>query len=875
MLAALVFVIGVIGANAQSTSPIYPTNGSVCIPYNLTLQWQPMLNAVSYDVVVAKSSDFDASTVVVDTTGVLTNFLPVALEPNKFYYWKVTTVYPDVSITSGTFGFHTKELTPTLVSPANGATCLGLAVRLDWNATPGAGGYSVQVAETQDFANPLFIRSGITRLYDTIPLSKRGATYYWRVRANVGGCETDWSVPNGFTTKQAAPALISPADSAQSVTIFSDANFSGRFVWDSLPTATLYNIQFATNPAFTNPTSVDLTDSFRVQTFPFASNQRYFWRVRALFNNGCWSDFGAARTFKTPYDSTRLVYPDNNAQCLPTQSLLRWNKIPAFKYRVQVARDANFTPGSMTYNAIVSDTTYLTDFQEGSLTYFWRVRAEDSLNAGFWSAPRTFVTTYNAPVTPTDNLTSIPLNYQLTWNEINASALYSVQVSRHSNFDTLLVNTTGIAVPNLNIVLPEYNHTYYWRVKQLIGACESGWSLPTAISTQLQPVTGLLPADSATKVSVRPTFKWNKTPEAIGYDIVVALDPQFKTVVRFENDVKTNMVIFPEFDELTTYFWRVRATAGTGKEGAWSKTQRFTTGLRDFGEITLVSPANESSKIPAGLVYLKWNEAPTATSYHVQLAADNAFSNLLIDSVIIVNNPQTEMDSLRVTNLTPGADYYWRVQASNQYHTSEWSSTFTFRTAPLPPTVKATLLSPENGAQDQPINVLLTWQEVPQAEGYELQVATSSSFQEGTFAFNSTHVWSAFKFITLLDTNKTYYWRVRGWNDGGSAPWSDVFTFSTGVKTSARDAEAEFHAFISPNPANLAASLQFELPAGGAVKVEIYDARGLRAATVYDGAMSAGKATLPLDLKGLPSGAYRIAIVSGGARQTVPLVIRK
>jgi hypothetical protein len=84
----------------------------------------------------------------------------------------------------------------------------------------------------------------------------------------------------------------------------------------------------------------------------------------------------------------------------------------------------------------------------------------------------------------------------------------------------------------------------------------------------------------------------------------------------------------------------------------------------------------------------------------------------------------------------------------------------------------------------------------------------------------------------------------------------------------------------APNPFNPATTLRFELAAAGAVRLEIYDVRGNRVATVAERSLSAGRheirwdATDP-DGRPLSSGLYLARLVTDAGTATTKLMLAR
>lgn len=99
---------------------------------------------------------------------------------------------------------------PPRLVPADGATDVGLAPELAWEAVEGASGYRVQVATAGDFTDAsVVVDDTVASAAYVVPPGRleRGARYHWRVRS-VNACgEGAWSEPWSFDTIAAQLAL--------------------------------------------------------------------------------------------------------------------------------------------------------------------------------------------------------------------------------------------------------------------------------------------------------------------------------------------------------------------------------------------------------------------------------------------------------------------------------------------------------------------------------------------------------------------------------------------------------------------------------------------------------------------------------------------
>ncbi|MDF7810127.1 reprolysin-like metallopeptidase [Hymenobacter sp. YC55] len=130
---------------------------------------------------------------------------------------------------------------------------------------------------------------------------------------------------------------------------------------------------------------------------------------------------------------------------------------------------------------------------------------------------------------------------------------------------------------------------------------------------------------------------------------------------------------------------------------------------------------------------------------------------------------------------------------------------FSFRALPVA-TATAVPISPVAGTRAGP-RPRFTWNVVPDAVAYELQVATDAAFttvlltQAGIVRTSDTPP------SLNLTPGTTYYWRVRGVNTCGTAPYSAATAFEVGALTCATTAATQVPVTIAAATANTVRSV--------------------------------------------------------------------
>jgi len=285
------------------------------------------------------------------------------------------------------------------------------------------------------------------------------------------------------------------------------------------------------------------------------------------------------------------------------------------------------------------------------------------------------------------------------------------------------------------------------------------------------------PADLATSVAISPSLSWNASTCASGYDVQVATDPGFSTIVaNIAGTAGTSVGVGPLAGS-TTHYWRVRAVRGA-VVSAWTPTRSFTT-LFPPPPIPILSLPTNNATAQSLSPTLVWLASVGASSYKVQVSTNSSFVGLVVDS--ITNG--TTMTLPKLQNYTV---YYWRVSATNSSGTSAYSTVWNFRTL----IASTTLSNPLNSEIEVPIPSTLFWVNIPGLIGYRVQLSTDIGFS--TIIYDDAAITTATVNISNLTNNTKYYWRVKCIGTGGEeSDWTNTWSFSTIISTPT---------LASPNP---------------------------------------------------------------------------
>ncbi|ADO72976.1 hypothetical protein [Stigmatella aurantiaca] len=187
---------------------------------------------------------------------------------------------------------------------------------------------------------------------------------------------------------------------------------------------------------------------------------------------------------------------------------------------------------------------------------------------------------------------------------------------------------------------------------------------------------------------------------------------------------------------------------------------------------TLGAPNTGTTGVELAAV-LDWADSASG-AYDVQVASDAAFTNVVASATGVMTSQWSVSPSLNISTT-----YYWRVRASNSCGgVSDWSAPRSFTTRGCVTLQAPSLSSPTNNATDVDPILALDWSDRTSATGYEVQVATDEAFS--TLVASTTTAASLWAPQTALNSNTTYYWRVRSTDVCGPSVFSNVSKFTTG-----------------------------------------------------------------------------------------------
>jgi len=459
-----------------------------------------------------------------------------------------------------------------------------------------------------------------------------------------------------------------------------------------------------------------------------------------------------------------LLSPSNGAQNTETDISLDWqDSVQADTYKLYFG---TASPPPLFDSGLTESTISLNNLVSGE-TYFWYVTAINncgtttSTTRSFTTASPCLVPEAFSLTAPADGAVDQPEDGTLDWGSSNLADTYNVYFSM-TNPPSLYesdVVPTSINVSSLN-----QGATYYWYV-EAVNVCGSTTSTTWSFTTSAPcPVPGafnlVTPANGAIDQPVDATLDWGTSSLAETYNVYFSTT---NPPTLYESDVIPTSTSVSGLNQGTTYYWYVEAVNSCGSTitAIWSFTT--TSPCPPPGACNLVTPVNGAIDQPVD-VTLDWGTSSLADMYNVYFSTTNPPA--LYESDVIPTNTN-------VSGLNQGTTYYWYVEAVNSCGsttTAIWSFT---TTSPCPIPGNFNLLTPVNGATDQPLNVVLTWETSNLADTYNVYLSstTPASLYESGLVTTSLN-------LSELDNETTYYWSVEAVNTCGTTS-SQEWSFAT------------------------------------------------------------------------------------------------
>lgn len=383
---------------------------------------------------------------------------------------------------------------------------------------------------------------------------------------------------------------------------------------------------------------------------------------------------------------------------------------------------------------------------------------------------------------PEDLSDCVNQNVKLVWEKTTYATKYTVEIAYNQEFDNAIITSNDITdtffVANLN-----YENTYFWRVTANFISYPPETSLPWAFSTKQAPPLLELPLDDEQCVSGSTQFSWEIGADS--FDIVIAEDNTFHTILVDSNGLHTPNFTYNFNQYGKTYWWKVRAYWGNCVT-EYSATRKFFTPQT---EPQLIFPDNNVKGIPLfadGIPFhaqFAWLDANKFNKYRIQISNLVNFTTVVVDSTFSTNEvfeetyPESRFIILTDLPLSSNTEYYWRVLTINNDCQGKWAPYRMFKT----PYSAITGVNPGDDDECNSLIERFVWRQQNAASAYRLEIFKDLAMTDTVFTKSA--IKDTNQVVDLKDALTTFYWRVRAEDIDNIGLWSAMKHFKTTQKS--------------------------------------------------------------------------------------------
>ncbi|QHQ59900.1 hypothetical protein Ana3638_03055 [Anaerocolumna sedimenticola] len=279
-------------------------------------------------------------------------------------------------------------------------------------------------------------------------------------------------------------------------------------------------------------------------------------------------------------------------------------------------------------------------------------------------------------------------------------------------------------------------------------------------SSNLMSAPGSLSATSKNTTSI--TLSWGPVSKATSYYVYRApsLTGPYTKITTSATTSYTNTGL----KNGTTYYYKVKAVNSSGTS-PFSSVIKATVGSKSS---SLSAPGGLTAKVDSDTqISLKWSSVTNASYYYVYRATSSSGTYNKIATSIVTNYTDK--------NLNEDTTYYYKIKAANSSIESDYSAV---KYASTGDDSDSDLDAPDDltADSDGDDEITLEWEEVDDADSYNIYRATSSS---GTYTLID-NVDDTYYTDDNLSEDKTYYYKVKSVDGSATSAYSSVAHATTG-----------------------------------------------------------------------------------------------
>jgi hypothetical protein len=452
-----------------------------------------------------------------------------------------------------------RPLLPAPVASDLPALVRSLPMRFSWQPVEGAVAWRVQIAEDAEFER-IVLDDAFTEPAAEFNEALPDGEFHLRVRGvDAEGLE-GLNLIHAFSFRSllAAPEIIAPVGN-QRLT-----KSPVKLEWASVEGANGYGLQLSQTADFSDASNLVTQGTSLCLPLDLADGS-YHWRAAAIGQDGepgAWSE--GQFLLKRPPAVPEFTQVEGNDDKLFAEWKLGDGVL---RYDLEIAHDAGFTD-ILAHSACEKNRFSFPNPAAG--TYYLRLKATDADGvSSTWSETRQVSVPPHPPALgmPADQALLRATPIEFTWSETADAAVYR-----------LVVAPSGEGQPLLDIVLDETRHElhddlppgdYVWRVAGIDSRENQGAFAEKHFT--LRPLPSAPTAVRLGLVGGEIRVSWQPVPDGTGYQVEMAMEPQFQHVLASVTTQKPEAGFRKPISG--TYYFRVRTQEAEGAYGPYSLAQ--------------------------------------------------------------------------------------------------------------------------------------------------------------------------------------------------------------------------------------------------------------------------------------------------------------
>jgi hypothetical protein len=855
----------------------------------------------------------------------ITSVSDISVETDETVIATISTLVPGIAFT-----VNNQTVTilddDFLTAPVNGLTGVSVEPTFTW-ITPNTGGatYEVKISTAGNNqvafnASVIATETGIVgltysfteeHLSGAFPLNNN-TKYYWQVTPTGGPASEIFH----FTTVPSVPITLSLPNNNDTVNM-TDITFY-YYVY-----GTFGNMQYKIQveeyaghvPTAAEWDNVIANHDFEAITtvgnklFTLHEGTKYYWRVILLDENDGVINYSSVRNFTTGGGTpvTPILSWPLGVTVLTNTPTVYWSTdsfAGALEYQVSYSVDNtdatsdgeldNGVHFPLDANMAANGSTDLNMTLPTLLSgqkYYWQVRVYDATTTeyGDWSSIGNFTT--HGSGTLVKPILSYPIGNVTVYTTAPTLYWYVPEVSDGLTYDVYYKKSTDVGYTgpvhqdvdwNFQLTGLEAGKTYNWYVE----ANNSTTTLASDVSTFT--ITGGVangeavitwPLANPTVYTTKPTIYWFIDGSTLGITGVELRVKEGSNSANWSAEAVGTQVALPDLSytftsdltEGSTYYFAVATFYGsiysTWDEGSFTVYDSEST----VTDPVLTSPIGGIS-LASDSPTLYWyvtGDLSSVDYYEVTYSKSDVWESSVTATVQVVDDFY-----LALTNLTPGATYYWRVRThftSGSF--SNHSDTETFVVNPGANAIQPLVGGPNNIVVTTTAPTL-SWVFPADHVSTLTSELLISDNPDMIGATSIENIASTSYDVSGLEKGKSYFWKVRTKTvDNTYSEYSGQGTFKVGDNVTAVEEPTiipeKFEVSQNyPNPFNPSTVISYSLPTAEFVTIKVYNMLGQEIATLLNKDVNAGVYNITwngVDNSGskVSTGTYIFRVVAG------------